>query len=74
MGKSNFANDPFFKGSIDGFRIYDRVLSPEEANCLGNKINCKNINILLFNIIKGVCAPSSCLFIPKISIYIDCRR
>lgn len=40
MVKSNFDFDPYFKGSIDGFRIYDRVLSEKEIKCLSNKNNC----------------------------------
>lgn len=42
MGKSNFHKDKYFKGAIDGFRIYERVLKPSEAKCLGDKNNCTN--------------------------------
>ena len=30
IGRSQFASDPYFKGYIDDFRIYNYVLSPEE--------------------------------------------
>lgn len=34
LGRSRFAADPFFKGWMDDFRIYDRILSPKEVSAL----------------------------------------
>jgi len=36
IGRSPFAADPYLDGQIDEFRIYNRVLSPEEINSLAN--------------------------------------
>jgi len=36
IGRSPFAADPYLDGQIDEFRIYDRVLSPEEIGELAN--------------------------------------
>ncbi len=36
IGRSQFAADPYFDGSIDDFRIYDRVLSASEIKNLAN--------------------------------------
>ncbi len=38
IGKSQYANDPYLKGYIDDFRIYNYVLSPEEINNLTNGV------------------------------------
>lgn len=34
IGKSNWSSDGYFKGTIDEFRIYDRLLSSNEIVCL----------------------------------------
>jgi len=36
IGRSPFAADPYLDGQIDEFRIYNRVLSPEEINALAH--------------------------------------
>ncbi|HHY85420.1 MAG TPA: hypothetical protein GYA07_07775 [Verrucomicrobia bacterium] len=36
VGRSQFAADPFFKGRIDGLRIYNRALTPFEIATLAN--------------------------------------
>lgn len=40
MGKSHFYEDPYYKGAIDKFLIFERELSATEAKCLGSKENC----------------------------------
>ena len=34
LGKSNWANDPYFNGGIDEFRMYNRVLTASEVKLL----------------------------------------
>lgn len=34
IGKSNWSADPYFKGCMDDFRLYDRALSAEEVGAL----------------------------------------
>jgi hypothetical protein len=36
IGRSQFSRDPFFDGSIDDFRVYDRALSPAEVQALAS--------------------------------------
>ncbi|MAL86724.1 MAG: hypothetical protein CMI23_10270, partial [Opitutae bacterium] len=36
IGKSNWSNDRYFKGTIDELRIYDRALSAAEVQALYN--------------------------------------
>lgn len=40
MGKSHFDGDKLLKGAIDGFRIYNRVLTQSEISCLKDENNC----------------------------------
>jgi len=34
LGKSNWAADALLKGTLDDFKVFPRVLHPEEITCL----------------------------------------
>lgn len=54
LGESHFVERENFKGTLDGFRIYSRELTVNEAKCMGHKESCKNnrISIIILLIIK----------------------
>lgn len=43
IGCSHFDGDPPLRGSIDAFRVYNRVLTASEITCLKDKENCNSI-------------------------------
>jgi len=46
IGKSNFAADPSFNGSIDDFRLYNRIVSASEVSTLYNNGTNNNISFV----------------------------
>jgi uncharacterized protein len=36
LGRSQYAQDPYFKGQLDDFRIYDRALSAEQLSAIAH--------------------------------------
>lgn len=43
LAKSNWTGNGYFKGAIDEFRVYDRIISENEITCLSEKYGCKSI-------------------------------
>jgi hypothetical protein len=51
LGRSTWPNDPWFNGEIDDFKVYNKILSPNEINNLYNLVDyVPNDPTALFNI------------------------
>ena len=52
IGKSHFENDPYFKGEIDSFRIYNRDLNYAEVSALAGKKELPDLRQRLIETVK----------------------